>query len=460
LNAPGLLASLERYPYGCTEQITSKALPLLYYNEVATAMGLDSESQLNQRLTETVAAVLTNQGAEGGFGLWAPGGGDFWLDAYVTDFLSQARAQGIAVPDVSFRMALDNLRNQVNYQPDFDSGGEALAYALMVLAREGAAAVGDLRYYADVKGDAFATPTAAAQLGSALASYGDQTRADAMFRRASALMSGRMGDETTQVFRTDFGTNLRDAAALLTYAVDSGSQAVNREALTARLAARENHLSPQETVWTLLAAHALINRAEMSGLTFNGQPSQGPLVQVLDSAVADPVAVANTGSTPVTLTVTSFGVPSEPIVAGGTGYAIERSYYTLDGRPADPGLVSAGTRLVAVLDVTPFGSGEARLMVDDPLPAGFEIDNPNLLRGGDLSSLGDLGLEEQVTHAEFRQDRFLAALDRMDASPFRLGYIVRAVSPGSFHHPAASVVDMYQPSFRAQTASGRVIVAP
>jgi uncharacterized protein YfaS (alpha-2-macroglobulin family) len=94
------------------------------------------------------------------------------------------------------------------------------------------------------------------------------------------------------------------------------------------------------------------------------------------------------------------------------------------------------------------------------LPAGFEIDNPNLLRGGDLSSLGDLGLEEQVTHAEFRQDRFLAALDRMDASPFRLGYIVRAVSPGSFHHPAASVVDMYQPSFRAQTASGRVIVAP
>ena len=45
----------------------------------------------------------------------------------------------------------------------------------MVLAREGAAAMGDLRYYADVKGDAFATPLAAAQLGAALASYGDQT---------------------------------------------------------------------------------------------------------------------------------------------------------------------------------------------------------------------------------------------------------------------------------------------
>jgi hypothetical protein len=35
--------------------------------------------------------------------------------------------------------------------PPISSGGEDLAYALMVLAREGAAAIGDLRYYADVK---------------------------------------------------------------------------------------------------------------------------------------------------------------------------------------------------------------------------------------------------------------------------------------------------------------------
>src|SRR5690606_3102975 len=40
LNAPGLLASLDRYPYGCTEQITSKALPLIYYDQVAQAMQL------------------------------------------------------------------------------------------------------------------------------------------------------------------------------------------------------------------------------------------------------------------------------------------------------------------------------------------------------------------------------------------------------------------------------------
>lgn len=63
-------------------------------------------------------------------------------------------------------------------------------------------------------------------------------------------------------------------------------------------------------------------------------------------------------------------------------------------------------------------------MVNDPLPAGFEIDNPNLMAGSN-AALMNLGLETEVAHSEFRNDRFLTALDRMD-SPFRLAYMVRA----------------------------------
>ncbi|MCE8422212.1 hypothetical protein LZ190_26805, partial [Rhodovulum sulfidophilum] len=129
------------------------------------------------------------------------------------------------------RRALDNLRNQVNYSADFDEGGEALAYALMVLAREGAAAIGDLRYYADVKADAFSTPAAQAQLGAALASYGDQQRADAMFRKAAARLNGSLVAQSQQVFRADYGTAYRDAATVLTLAAEAGSQAVDREAV-------------------------------------------------------------------------------------------------------------------------------------------------------------------------------------------------------------------------------------
>ena len=38
-DVPGLLAELDQYPYGCTEQVTSKALPLLYLSSVAQAAG-------------------------------------------------------------------------------------------------------------------------------------------------------------------------------------------------------------------------------------------------------------------------------------------------------------------------------------------------------------------------------------------------------------------------------------
>ncbi|PJF09717.1 alpha-2-macroglobulin family protein [Pseudorhodobacter sp. MZDSW-24AT] len=461
MDAPGLLAALDRYPYGCTEQITSKALPLLYFDQVAQAMDLQGADNIAQRIEQAVAEILTNQGAEGGFGLWSPGAGDLWLDAYVTDFLSRARAQGHAVPDQAFRAALDSLRNQVNYAPDFDAstngGGEALAYALMVLAREGAAAIGDLRYYADVKADAFGTALAQAQLGAALASYGDQPRADAMFRRANARLMELSRSETEQSFRADYGTHFRDAAAILTLAVDADTQALNRDALIQRISGNSAPLSTQEATWALMATHALIDRPGLDGITLNGGPLTGPLVKVLTPG-SGPVTVQNSGAD-TQLTLTAYGTPSEPQPAGGNGYAITRSYYTLDGAPTTLDSVRTGDRLVTVIEVTPFGSGEARLMVADPLPAGFEIDNPNLIAGGSMANLDWLSLESDVAHSEFRQDRFLTAIDRRDGNAFRLAYIVRAISPGTFHHPAASVEDMFRPSFRARSDTGRVTIA-
>ena len=458
INAPGLLAALDSYPYGCTEQVTSKALPLLYFDQVAQAMNLKGADNIRERIAEAVAAILTNQSAEGAFGLWSPGSGDMWLDAYVTDFLSRARSAGFAVPDLAFRQALDNLRNQVNFAADFDSGGESIAYALMVLAREGAAAIGDLRYYADVKGDAFGTALAQAQLGAALASYGDQTRADAMFRRAGSRVQDLMTTEPEQTFRADYGTNFRDAAAVLTLAVESGSQVLDRDTLTSRLTTDVGVLSTQEATWALMATNALIDRPSDDGILIDGQPPSGPLVKVLDGTTA-PVTVANTGTQPTQVTVTSYGVPDVPEPAGGNGYAITRTYYTLGGEAASLDGVKSGDRLVTVLEITPFGRGEARLMVNDPLPAGFEIDNPNLISGGALASLDWLGLEGEAEHSEFRQDRFLTAIDRSDSQAFRLAYVVRAVSPGTFHHPAASVEDMYRPTFRAHSDTGTLTIA-
>ena len=105
----------------------------------------------------------------------------------------------------------------------------------------------------------------------------------------------------------------------------------------------------------------------------------------------------------------------------------------------------------------PFEDSEARLMIDDPLPAGIEIDNPSLLRSGDVGALSWLDLAE-AEHSEFRADRFLSAVNLRSRSPVTLGYIARAVSPGTFHHPAAAVEDMYRPDYRARTGTGRITV--
>ncbi len=458
-DVPGLLQALDRYPYGCTEQVTSQALPLLYFESVSNALGLAPRDQIETRISQAVSQVLTRQASNGAFGLWRAESGDFWLDAYVSDFLSRARARGHSVPDLAFRQAMDNLRNRINYAPDFDEGGEDIAYALLVLAREGAAAMGDLRYYADVKADAFSTPLAQAQIGAALAYYGDQTRADRMFHKAaqSVEFEWRAGD--APIWRADYGTRMRDAAAVVTLALDSGSAAIDTGEMVEKIHSYSaQNLSTQESVWSLLAANALIEEDTQNGLTVNGSPLEGPLLRALEEDIAGaPLVVRNEGSQPTQVTVTSIGVPDYHVSSGGYGYGLQRHYYAMDGTRVQADTVQSGDRFVVVLTVTPFQNSGARLMINDPLPAGFEIDNPNLLASGDIRELDWLE-PAFAEHSEFRSERFLSALNVTSAQPVQLAYIVRAVSPGEFHHPAASVEDMYRPQYRGNTAASRLIV--
>ena len=129
---------------------------------------------VDQRIKDAIERLLARQGSNGSFGLWSAGGDDAWLDAYVTDFLTRAREKGFAVPDVLFKNALDRIRNSVvNANEPEKDGGRDLAYGLYVLARNGAAPIGDLRYLADTKLSNLATPIAKSQR-RALALVGDK----------------------------------------------------------------------------------------------------------------------------------------------------------------------------------------------------------------------------------------------------------------------------------------------
>ena len=470
LDLGAALIRLATYPYGCTEQLASGAMPQLYLAELAGGTDLPGADQIHGNVDKAIAEIMTRQAPSGGFGLWDAESGDPWLDAYTTDFLSRARAAGHAVPDEPFRRALTNLQNNLNNagEPQFADGDEnaALAYAAYVLAREHAAVISDLRYYVDTAGDAFTTPMAAAQLGAALAAYGDVGRADAMFRRAQKLLAGGVKDDPARM-RSDYGTALRDSAAALALAAEAGSQAVDKTATATRVSAliatREadgGGLSTQEAVWSVLAGHGLQAGPDAgAGLSIGGAPAAGPVVRLGDPAGLAPLTLTNSGAAPLDVTLSATAALDQPPAAGGTAWGITRRYFTPEGEAVDPAQVALGTRLVAVLEVTPLSPGGGRLIVTDPLPAGFEIDNPNLIAAGELSGLD--WLEGQVTDpamAEFRQDRFAAAVDWTDAAPFTLAYRLRAVSPGQFAHPAATVEDMYRPERRGWTDSGRVTV--
>ncbi|MGB3244948.1 MAG: alpha-2-macroglobulin family protein, partial [Sulfitobacter sp.] len=84
-DVPGLLRQLDRYPYGCTEQVTSGAMPLLYLSSVAQAAGLGEPARIDDKIAKAIERVLTRQASNGAFGLWRASSGEFWLDAYVTD---------------------------------------------------------------------------------------------------------------------------------------------------------------------------------------------------------------------------------------------------------------------------------------------------------------------------------------------------------------------------------------
>jgi alpha-2-macroglobulin len=463
LDVATLIAALDRYPLGCTEQIVSRALPLLYVSELSAKANIAADTGIDGRIAKAIEIVLARQGSEGAFGLWSPGGDDAWLDAYVTDFLTRARARGFSVSDDQFKLALGRLRNYVSTAPDVATdGGLPLSYALYVLARNGMAPVGDLRYIADVKLNDLLTPAAKAEIGAALAMLGDRVRAEKAF---DAALGALPADPKFEGGRTDYGSPLRDAATLVTLAAEGGAPKVILVSGTERIETARDRVtttSTQENAWLVLAARALGKQSVT--LTVNDGAEDGPLYRSFTEheIAAGPLVVTNSGDTPLDAVVSVSGAPVTPEPAAEHGFTLARSFHTLDGAEADLGTAKQNDRFVVVLTVTEPQPEFARVALTDYVPAGFEIDNPRLVSSGDAGTLDWIANAGTPVHTEFRADRFTAAFERRKGDPttYSVAYIVRAVSPGSYVLPQAVVEDMYRPDRFGRTDTGAVEVAP
>jgi alpha-2-macroglobulin len=200
-------------------------------------------------------------------------------------------------------------------------------------------------------------------------------------------------------------------------------------------------------------------------LTVDGAPRQGAFFKSWDAAAHDnkTVTIANKGQAPVSAVVTVSGNPLTPEPAAERGYRIERAYLTLDGKPVEPAAIKQNDRFVVALTVTEYEAAFAGLLLVDRLPSGLEIDNPDLFEGGSTEALSFLKKTVELAHSEYSDDRFVAAFarDGHDKASFSVAYIVRAVTPGHYVSPPATIEDMYRPERFGRTAYGAIeITAP
>ena len=464
IDVPALLAALDRYPYGCTEQVVSRALPLLYVNQLASRERMGLDDKLDERVRDAIDRVLSRQDSSGSFGLWSVGGDDLWLDAYTLDFLTRAREKGFTVPARALDIGLDRLRNRIVNNPEFKAdGGEQITYALYVLARNGRPMMSDLRYILDTKLSEAPTPLARGQIAAALALLGDRTRAERGFQDAIRSLVALRDNPTDS--RRDYGSRLRDSAAIMTLAAEANmarGELLQTASVLNEARAASRYTSTQENAWLVLAAQAGQRDAAQLTLTVDGQAQTGALHRK-DSAAAleaKPLVIANTGVAPVDAVLTVSGNPLEPQPASMQGYQVERAYYRLNGTKVDAATVAQNDRLVVVLTVTEREKRRGSLLLVDHLPAGLEIDNPGLVDSGKVEALAWLKREVEPTTTEYRDDRFVAVFDRWDDKQaiYSVAYMVRAVSPGRYVHPPAVIEDMYRPEKYGRTGYGQIEV--
>jgi len=472
LNLGEQIRALKAYPYGCLEQTASGLYPSLYADAATLKrLGLEGEPDaVRKRKVELgIERLLGMQRYNGSFGLWgADGEEEYWLTAYVTDFLLRARDQGYAVPPDALKKASERLlrylqeRNQiqVNYSQDAEHTRFAVqAYAALVLSRSQQAPLGALRSLFDRRTDS-RSGLPLVQLSIALDKMGDKPRAE------QALLAGLAWTRKPDQWLADYGSPLRDQALILSLLEENNLAADKREerlfALSDEVAA-SRYLSTQESNSLFLAGRDLLGKPEgkwAAQLSSAGQvlevSNSQPGIKLDGIGLASPLSIRNEGATTLYQQLTISGYPVQAPAAGGENLSISREYLGVNGEALNLNNLKSGQLVLVHIQVKAKERVPDALIVD-LLPAGLELENQNLAQSA--ASLEDASQTVKqwresmenagIKHQEYRGDRYVAALDLDGYEGKHLLYLARAVTPGTYRVPPPQVESMYRPNWQA-----------
>ena len=482
LNLGRYIRELKAYPYGCLEQTTSGLFPQLYTNAAQLkALGIkgDSDDKRRAAVDFGIARLLQMQRDDGGFALWSKEGPEeYWLTAYVMDFLTRAGEQGYSVPAGSITSGNNRLLRylqqpslmSIRYSDDAQASRFAVqAYAALVLARQQKAPLGTLREVWERRSQARAG-LPLVQLGLALKLAGDAPRA------AQAIELGlNTSRQDARRWMADYGSGLRDNALMLSLLEENRllPEAQNRLLnVLSQEAFGQRWLSTQEMNALFLAARGLqdLPGSWQAQTSLQAQPLSGDkgLSRTLTGDQLAALSVTNTGAQPLWLRLDSSGYPQSAPGESGNVLKIERQFLDANGQLRSLSSLRSGELVLVHLQVKASQNVPDALVVD-LLPAGLELENQNLAsssaslqeNGAEVQNLLNQMQQADIQHIEFRDDRFVAAVAVNAYSPVTLVYLARAVTPGTYEVPVPQVESMYVPQWRATgAASGPLTVKP
>ncbi len=454
---------LYNYQHYCTEQLTSRALPMLFLPQFKD-MDEEEMSKIKSNVTEAIKNLYGRQLSNGSFLYW-PGSreGDDWITSYVGVFLINAKEKGYEINNgVLNRWRAYQSRIAQNWRLTNSNDWYvfAQAFRLYSLALAGQPEMGAMNRLREQKDLSLQSRW---MLASAYALAGKQNIAGELIFNTSTEVN------PYQVNSYTYGTSQRDEAIILEALVLMGrdKEMIKQAQKVSKNLANEQYFSTQSTAFALMAMGKLSEK--MSGTlsfdwTLNGKKqadvrSAKSIVQlpISDKDKSGNISLTNKGEGSIYMDLVTRTRPmNDTLPAIANNIQIDIAYKDNDGAPLDISSLKQGTDFQAEIKVTNISGtiNFSNLALIYIIPSGWEIFNERMIQSEESIP----SAYELFDYQDIRDDRVLTYfyLGRAESKTFKVR--LQASYAGSFTLPATLCEGMYDTSAQARTKASKVSV--
>ena len=469
---------LYNYQHHCTEQLTSKALPLLFVSQFKAVDEQEAE-KIKANVQEAIRQIYARQLPNGGFVYW-PGNAvaDEWITSYTGMFLTLAQEKGYAVhPNVLNkwkrfqRAAAQNWRmpqeasNWQIWQSELQQ-----AFRLYTLALAGAPEYGAMNRMKEQPGLSI---QAKWRLAAAYALTGKMKPAGELVYNA----------ETTVIpyssMNLIYGSSDRDEAMILETLIlmKRDRDALQQAKKVSQNLAQENWFSTQSTAFALMAMGRLAE--QLSGtldFTWNWNGKQQPAVksakavfekEIATSPKSGTVSVKNKGKGALSVDlITRTQLLNDTLPAIADNIRLDVKYTDMAGSPISVEDIRQGTDFMSAVTLSNISgtSDYSNLALTHIIPSGWEIYNERMIVPEASSSNSNEAntpesSADKYTYKDIRDDRVLTYFDLRRGESKTFTVRLQATYAGNFILPAIQCEAMYDAAVQARTKAGRTTVS-